>query len=388
MGIARKLVWFALVGQLLFIVSWVVAGALEPGYSHVDQGVSELGARGAEHPWIVNGGIVVLGLSFASIGLALRAALPARRATQAVTALFLAAALASVVAAFARLDCGLSDQHCEDLWRAGQLSWREDAHLWADLLGQLSLAATPFAIARALSPGPLAPLAAGAGATGLVIGVGSFFLYGADNAPSGLIQRFGFLVLLVWVVILAVGVLHATRGAPRPGRLVRVRPRDFFAGEWSGEGRLLVWPFFLWRRLAQPFEAHRAATWISENVWRFDDEARYGHGRVQRRRMYCEFVSDDRVLITAGDLPEGAEVLIEEDGFRMMPFRMSFPIGPVGVPIRVHDVSYVEPDGTLANVFEARTLVLGLRVARVTFRVRPVEGEPGAAAPQRAPAAL
>src|SRR6266496_5310398 len=47
-GIARKLVWFALAGQLLFVVSWIVAGALEPGYSHLDQAVSELGGRGAE----------------------------------------------------------------------------------------------------------------------------------------------------------------------------------------------------------------------------------------------------------------------------------------------------------------------------------------------------
>jgi hypothetical protein len=146
-GITRKLVWVALAGQVLFILSWVVAGALEPGYSHVDQGVSELGARGAEHAWIVNAGIVVFGLSIGAIGVAVRAALPARRAKQVTTALFLAAALTIVVAGFVRLDCGLSDQRCEDLWRAGQLSWHEDVHLWADLVGQLLLAATPFAIA-------------------------------------------------------------------------------------------------------------------------------------------------------------------------------------------------------------------------------------------------
>jgi hypothetical protein len=218
--------------------------------------------------------------------------------------------------------------------------------------------------------------------------VASFFLYGLGDAPSGLIQRFGFLVLLVWVVILAAGILHATREEPRPGQLVRLRPRDFFAREWSGEGEIVAWPFFLWRRFAQPFEAHRSSTWISDSVWRIDDEARFGYGRVQRRRMFCEFVSEDRVLITAGDLPEGAEMRIEEDGYRMTPFRMSFPIGPVGVPMRVHDVSRVEPDGTLVNTFEARSLVFGLRLARLTFRVRPVDGEPGKQAPQRAPASL
>jgi hypothetical protein len=38
----------------------------------------------------------------------------------------------------------------------------------------------------------------------------------------------------------------------------------------------------------------------------------------------------------------------------------------------VHDVSRVEADGTLLNTFEARALVFGLLLARLTFKVRPV----------------
>jgi hypothetical protein len=115
---------------------------------------------------------------------------------------------------------------------------------------------------------------------------------------------------------------------------------------------------------------------------RFDDEARFAPGRVRRRRTYCEFLSEDRIAITAGDLPEGASVQVEEGGYRVRPFRMDFPIGPVGIPIRVHDVSSVEPDGTLLNTFEARTLVFGVLLARLTFSVRPVvrasaDGPPG-----------
>ncbi|MDX6716080.1 MAG: hypothetical protein QOH30_2638 [Baekduia sp.] len=367
MGIARKLAWAALAGQVVFIACWVVSGALEPGYSHIDSAVSELGADTAAHPLIVNAGIVLYGLSFVALGAALRSLVGVLPAV-----LFVAAGIAGVVAGVVPLDCGLSHSGCEHMWRAGELSWHEDAHLWASLVSQLFLAATPFALARALSPGPVAPLAFGAGAFGLVIGVVSFFLYGVDGSPDGLIQRFGLLLVLVWVVIVAVGVLHATRRPPVPGQLVRLRPRDFLAGEWTGTGELLAWPFFLWRRLARPFEAHRSATWISERVWRIDDEADFGGGRVRRRRMYCEFVTDDRVEITAGDLPEGASVAVEDEGYRMPAFRMDFPIGPVSVPIRVHDVSRVEGDGTLLNTFEARALVTGLRLARVTFRVRPV----------------
>jgi hypothetical protein len=58
---------------------------------------------------------------------------------------------------------------------------------------------------------------------------------------------------------------------------------------------------------------------------------------------------------------------------------MAFPIGPVPVYIRVRDVSYFEEDGTFANVFEARSPILGLPVARVVFRVRPLDFAEGGA---------
>jgi hypothetical protein len=368
----RKLAWIALAGQVLFVVSWIVGGALQPGYSHIEQGVSELGAHGAAHPWLANAGIAVFGLSLAAIGVAVFPLLPARRASRVALALFVGAAAAIVSVALIRLDCPLSDQRCEDMWRAGQLSWHESGHLWASMIGQLLLAGTPFAIARALSPGPVAALAFAAGVTGVAIGLGTFLLYAIDDSPGGLIQRFGFLVVFTWVAILAAGVLHSTRRSPAPGRLVPLRPRDFFAAEWTGTGELVARPFFLWRHWARPFESHRSATFISDKLVRFDDEAHFGPGRSVRRRTYCEFVSDDRIVVTAGDLPEGASVQVEEDGYRVTPFRMDFPVGPVGIPIRVHDVSSVEPDGTLLNTFEARSLVFGLRLARLTFRVRPV----------------
>src|SRR4051794_801595 len=146
----RKLAWFALAGQVVFIASWIVGGALEPGYSHVDQGVSELGARTAEHPLIVNAGLVVFGVTFVALGVALLAVLPSRVAA----ALFVAGGVAVILSGAIRLDCGLSNAHCEALWHAGDLSWHESGHLWAGLISRLLFALTPFALARALWPGP------------------------------------------------------------------------------------------------------------------------------------------------------------------------------------------------------------------------------------------
>ena len=36
----RGLVWIAVAGQVLFMVAWIVAGAIDRGYSHLDEGVS------------------------------------------------------------------------------------------------------------------------------------------------------------------------------------------------------------------------------------------------------------------------------------------------------------------------------------------------------------
>ena len=378
---ARLLVWAALAGQVAFIASWIVAGALEPHYSGVDQAISELGARTAAHPGVVNAGIVVLGLSFAALGLALPAALPRRRAAVVATTLFVAAGALIVVAGVVRLDCAIGVEPCHGQWRAGALSWHTAVHGGAAFIADLLLGATPFAIAWALWPAPSGAAALGCGVFGLVFGVLSA---GADGAGAGygVVQRAGLGVLHLWVLIVAVGILYVTRGRPPVGALIPLRPRDFLARRWTGEGEFQPWPYFLGRRLARTFEARREATWISDTVWRIDDTARFPDGRAQRRRTFCEFVTDEHVRLTAGDMPDGVDVWIEEGGYRMSRFRMAWPMGPVPFYIRCEDVSYLEPDGTFANVFEARTPILGIPLARVVFRVRPLhERESVLAAP-------
>src|SRR5215212_638739 len=163
----RKLAWFAIAGQVVFVVAWIVAGALEDGYSQVDQGVSELGADGAANPLLANAALVVLGAAIAAVGLALRR-------MRLATVLFVCAGGAFVVAGVVPLDCGLSHDSCERMWHAGELTWRTDVHLWAAFAAEVSLALTPFALARALWPGPVAPLAFGAGVFGVALGIAQF----------------------------------------------------------------------------------------------------------------------------------------------------------------------------------------------------------------------
>src|SRR6476619_1131466 len=108
----RSLAVAALAAQVVFIAAWIVAGALQPHYSHARAGISELGAAGAAHPWIVNGAIVVLGLSFIALAIALRPVLPRRRASTLAVALFAAAGVAIAAAGPLNLDCQISGSAC------------------------------------------------------------------------------------------------------------------------------------------------------------------------------------------------------------------------------------------------------------------------------------
>ena len=373
---ARVLAWTALVAQLAFVASWLVAGALDPGYSHLEHGVSELGAGNAENPLLANAALVALGLSFAAVGLSVLAALPRRPARGVVAGLFAAAGLGLALAGAFPLDCGMAiDERCRDLWKAGELSWQHDAHLLTGFVAQIFFLVTPFAISRALWPSPVAAAALWAGVFGvlffLLVGLG---LDSARDVAHGFVQRVGLGVMHLWVLIVAAGVLWETRGKPPPGELIPIRPRDFLSRGWTGEGELVVWPYPIGRRLARRFTAAREATWLSDQIWRFDDEARYDDGRVQRRRTYCEFVAENHVRLTAADLPDGADVQIEEGGYRIAPWRMTWPLGPVPLLIRCRDKSRVAPDGTFVNVIEARTPVFGLPLAQTRFYVRPTDG--------------
>src|SRR5690349_20419105 len=125
-GTARLLAWLALAGQAIFVAAWVIAGALEPHYSGVRQPISELAARSATHPWIVNVSFVVLGISVAALSPSLLVVLPRRRAARVAAALFAVAGAALALRAAVPLDCALSGKQCMAQWHAGKLSWHTD----------------------------------------------------------------------------------------------------------------------------------------------------------------------------------------------------------------------------------------------------------------------
>jgi hypothetical protein len=369
-GLARRLAWLAIGAQILFVASWIVAGALQPGYSHLDSGVSALGGRHTAHPWIVNTGIVLLGLGIAALGPCVLAVLPRRRASRVAAGLFVVSGLVFALIAAFPIDCDLAHRACRARFDAGQLSWRTDAHLWASLAFDLAFVATPFALARALWPGPVALAALGSGLFGVEFTAASFVADGA-GAAGGLVQRLGFIPLHAWVVIVAVGVLHSLPRQRDPGVLVPVRPREIFGRGWDGRGHVTLWPPFLWRRLALPVHFRREAHPLSDESWVFTDTTTFANGRSIVRPMICLMEDPGRVKVVAEDMPGGAELVLSEGGFRMRPYRYTFPLGPIGITLTCHDRVRVVGDGSLDYTIAFRWH--GLPAGQISGRVRPVD---------------
>jgi hypothetical protein len=221
----------------------------------------------------------------------------------------------------------------------------------------------------------LALVAAGAAIPILVATLAAGEIAGSGH---GLAQRLGFLAVHAWVATVAVGVLYAARMPPAPGSLVPMRPRDFFGRAWVGRGELVFWPPLLWRRAPRPFDFRRDVTWISDEVWLAQDTVRFDDGEVEVHRMVARLDGPDRVHVMGDDVPGGVDLLLEEGGYRMAPYRFAVPIGPLRFALRPRDqVRPAGPDGTLEWTIRFRWL--GLPVARLRGRVRPAGDPPGEA---------
>jgi hypothetical protein len=363
---ARRLVWVSFAGQVLFTIGWIAGGAAEPGYSQLRDALAALGARDAAHPWIFLTGAVALAVAIFVLGPAVGRAVPSRQ--RLVAASFAVAGVGTLAWAGFRPDCDPGSQACRDRFDAGLLSWQHSAHLWAGLAMSVAILATALAVAAALWPRPIAVVALGSGVTGLAISVGSWFAWG--HGANGLVDRVGVLAMHVWLVGAGIGVLYATRRSPAPPPPTPLRPRDFFGRDWTGEGEFTLRPLWLWRGRPQRFTFGRTATWLSDEAWTFEDRASFANGWSERRIRFCRFESPREVSVISEDLLGGATVLFDDDGYRILPFRMLLPFGPLPLSVRCRDSAVIDDDGMLIETIEAS--FAGIPVARAVLRARTV----------------
>ena len=188
----RILAWSALGGQALFVAAWLVAGALEGGYSHLDSGISALAREAASNPGLMIAGFLVLGASLAALGVALAFALPRRPASVVAAGLFVLAGVAYAALGPFQVECDMASERCRDLWDAGALASEHAIHLWLGVAATPLLVGSVYAVSRALWASPAAAAALAAANAGFWLAVATWaLLLTGDGVPDGLVQRLG-----------------------------------------------------------------------------------------------------------------------------------------------------------------------------------------------------
>jgi hypothetical protein len=174
------------VGPIMFIVAWVVAGATTSApYSSIDDAISRLAAVGSDTRLSMTVGLVALGVSLPVYGWALRSILVGRAWMTAT-----ATGVATLVVAATPLD--RSDT--VDL-----------VHGLAAGVGYVTLAATPILAApplAALGHRRLARFGLGAGGVCLLA-----LALTTTGLPTGLFQRIGLTLGHAWIVVSALAIV-------------------------------------------------------------------------------------------------------------------------------------------------------------------------------------
>jgi hypothetical protein len=106
-----------------------------------------------------------------------------------------------------------------------------------------------------------------------------------------------------------------------------------------------------------------------------DDVATFRSGWVEHRRRFFHLQPPDRIHVSADDVPGGTDLLLEERGYRIRPYKFIVPVGPLRFSLSCREEHRLEPDGTIVDTMRLRWY--GLRVARITIRARPELPEAG-----------
>jgi hypothetical protein len=160
------------------------------------------------------------------------------------------------------------------------------------------------------------------------------------------------------------------------GDLTPVRPREFFARPWSGEGEWT--PRRALRRLPGPrrLRFRTSTTWLADDLWVVHDTTTWEDGRVERRDGIAKLTGPDRVRFTYDDMPGGTEITLSEDGFDFAPYTMLVALPPLPVPLHLQArdrCRWNAAAGILSDTIELS--IGGIPLGRQEMLLRPAERE-------------
>lgn len=203
----RRLLQVGIAAPVVFVVVVLVAGQLEPGYSHASQFVSELGAIGATHRKLFSyGGLFLPGLLTVAFALGMYLLVRPRPWLVASSLLAALAGFGRMTGPFFPCDAGCA---------IDDMSFSAIVHSLVGFVALVSGALAPLVLAIGLKGQRRSRLwwwSAGLGGWPLVL---VFVMFGFAKTLSfvGVIQRIVLAAFYIWVVAVALNA-DALQGQP------------------------------------------------------------------------------------------------------------------------------------------------------------------------------
>jgi hypothetical protein len=145
--------------------------------------------------------------------------------------------------------------------------------------------------------------------------------------------------------------------------------KRFFAGRWSGEGELLPHGPARLVLARENVRLEGSGEWLGERLWRVHERFTLGSGFGFERHMFMEEVAPGRVHATADDMPLGADIELEPDGFRFLRFRSWLRFRGVRFRLGCRSETRLAPDGALHARIHLDFLRLPVATLRLAIRV-------------------
>jgi hypothetical membrane protein len=193
--------WSALCGLAMVVIDVLITvwlGALNPGYSHVRQFISELGEAGRPFAWMFTVWSVAYGVLFAAFSFGLARSLGRHAGARPAAAALYAFAVGNVVGGVFACDSG-----CAGKTVSAQL------HIMAGTMNLVAISLAPFFVGRAMKKNEAwrgyAAITVVVGCAIVALGVWLGLCYFVGLTPSwvGAVQRALMLVLYAWIAALA-----------------------------------------------------------------------------------------------------------------------------------------------------------------------------------------
>lgn len=151
-----------------------------------------------------------------------------------------------------------------------------------------------------------------------------------------------------------------------------LQPGLFFTGTWIGEGDLIPHPAVRWLVPKESVSFVSRTTWLSDTIWVVRERFEFSSGNSIPRTMFVEIVAADRLHVTADDMPLGADIFLQEKGFRFSPYFMWAYNRGRRWQLRCLDENVIGENGTIHDTIQM--FLWGFPVATMSLVVNRIEG--------------